>query len=109
MLDSVGIGELPDAARYGDEGSHTLGHICRDARPALPTLQALGLGNIVPLDSVPPAAAPCAAYGRMAEASPGKDSVTGHWEIAGLVLDEPFPTFPGGFPPELIAELERAP
>ena len=108
MLDSVGIGELPDAARYGDEGSHTLGHICRDARPALPTLQALGLGNIVPLDSVPPAAAPCAAYGRMAEASPGKDSVTGHWEIAGLVLDEPFPTFPGGFPPALISELERA-
>ncbi len=108
MLDGVGIGELPDAARYGDDGSDTLGHICREARPALPTLQSLGLGNISALAALPPAATPRGAYGRMAEASPGKDSVTGHWEMAGLVLDEPFPTFPQGFPPALIAEFEEA-
>lgn len=106
VLDGVGIGALPDAARYGDEGSDTLGHVTALARPALPTLQSLGLGNIVRLASVPPAAAPAAAFGRMAEASPGKDSVTGHWEIAGLVLDRPFPTFPGGFPPALVEAFE---
>jgi len=108
VLDGVGIGALPDAARYGDEGSDTLGHVTALARPALPTLQSLGLGNIVPLASVPPVAAPSAALGRMAEASAGKDSVTGHWEIAGLVLDRPFPTFPDGFPPSLIEQFEAA-
>ena len=74
---------------------------------SLPTLQSLGLGNIRPLRGVPPAAAPRASYGRMAESSPGKDSVTGHWEIAGVVLDRPFPTFPAGFPPEVIDAFER--
>ena len=108
VLDGVGVGALPDAGRYGDEGSNTLGHVASLARPSLPTLQALGLGNIVPLASVPPAAAPRASCGRMAEASPGKDSVTGHWEIAGLVLDRPFPTFPHGFPPALIEAFESA-
>jgi len=107
VLDSVGIGELPDAGLYGDEGSHTLGHICRDVDVRVPTLASLGLGCIAPLRGIPPATAPRAAFGRMAEASPGKDSVTGHWELAGLVLDRPFPTFPHGFPPSLIAEFER--
>ena len=106
VLDSVGIGELPDAALYGDEGSHTLGNLCRRVPVRVPTLQALGLGNIAPLEGIPPADAPRAAFGRMAEASPGKDSVTGHWEIAGLVLDRPFPTFPHGFPADVIAEFE---
>jgi phosphopentomutase len=106
VLDSVGIGELPDAAAYGDQGSDTLGNICRQIVLSVPTLQALGLGNIASLPGIPPADRPRAAFGRMAEASPGKDSVTGHWEIAGLVLDRPFPTFPDGFPVELIDEFE---
>jgi phosphopentomutase len=107
VLDSVGIGELPDAHKYADEGSDTLGNICREADVSLPMLQSLGLGNIRPLRGVPPAGAPRASYGRMAESSPGKDSVTGHWEIAGVVLDRPFPTFPAGFPPEVIDAFER--
>src|SRR5690349_6993687 len=90
VLDSVGIGELPDAASYGDEGSNTLGHISRHAGLSVPVLASLGLGNIAPLATVPAVAAPLGAYGRMAEASAGKDSVTGHWEIAGVVLDAPF-------------------
>jgi phosphopentomutase len=106
VLDSVGIGELPDASAYGDQGSHTLGHISERVGIAVPTLAGLGLGNIVPLATVPPSSAPRGAFGRMAEASAGKDSVTGHWEIAGVVLDTPFPTFPHGFPAELIAEFE---
>jgi phosphopentomutase len=106
VLDSVGIGELPDAASYGDEGSDTLGNISRQTVLSVPTLQALGLGNIATLPGIPPADRPRAAFGRMAEASPGKDSVTGHWEIAGLVLDRPFPTFPEGFPKVLIDEFE---
>jgi phosphopentomutase len=106
VLDSVGIGELPDAAQYGDRGSDTLGNIGRQEALRLPTLESLGLGNIVTLPGIPPADAPRGAFGRMAEASPGKDSVTGHWEIAGLVLDRPFPTFPGGFPSSLIEAFE---
>jgi phosphopentomutase len=107
VLDSVGIGELPDAGRYGDEGSDTLGNLCRQVDLNVPTLQQLGLGNIRPLRGVPPAPMPLASFGRMAEASPGKDSVTGHWELAGIVLDRPFPTFPLGFPPEVIERFER--
>jgi phosphopentomutase len=106
VLDSVGIGELPDAAAYGDQGSDTLGNISRQVVLRLPTLEALGLGNIAILPGIPPADRPRAAFGRMVEASPGKDSVTGHWEIAGLVLDRAFPTFPGGFPDALIKEFE---
>ena len=106
VLDSVGIGELPDAAQYGDRGSDTLGNIGRQEALRLPTLESLGLGNIVTLPGIPPADAPRGAFGRMAEASPGKDSVTGHWEIAGLVLDRPFPTFPDGFPVSLIEAFE---
>jgi phosphopentomutase len=106
VLDSAGIGELPDAALYGDQGSHTLGHVCESVAVSLPSLQTLGLGCIARLQGVPPSAAPRAAFGKMAERSPGKDSVTGHWEIAGIVLDRAFPTFPDGFPRELIAAFE---
>ncbi len=106
VLDSVGIGELPDADAYGDLGSHTLGNICRAVPVRLPVLSALGLGCIAPLDGIPAVERPAAAYGRMAEQSPGKDSVTGHWEIAGVVLERPFPTFPEGFPASLIGAFE---
>jgi phosphopentomutase len=107
VLDSVGIGELPDADQYGDQGSNTLGNIARRVPLHLPSLVALGLTRIIALRDqvVPPA--PAAAYGRMAERSPGKDSVTGHWELTGVVLDRPFPVFPGGFPADLIAAFER--
>ena len=102
VLDGVGIGAQPDADRYGDAGSNTLAHVCAAARPTLPNLTALGLGCIAPLDGVPKAEAPRAHYGRMREVSAGKDSTTGHWELAGLRLDAPFPTYPNGFPPEVI-------
>lgn len=109
VLDSVGIGELPDAGAYGDEGSNTLGNVARAVSLRLPALERLGLGRLVPLSNGPPPAGerPAGAFGRMAEASPGKDSVTGHWELMGLVLDRPFPVFPGGFPRDLIEEYER--
>jgi phosphopentomutase len=106
VLDSAGVGELPDAAMYGDQGSNTLGNISRRHPLHVPALQVLGLGNILPVEGVPPAPHPAAAFGRMAEASPGKDSVTGHWEITGLVLDRPFPTFPHAFPADLIQAFE---
>jgi len=104
-MDSVGIGELPDAGAYGDEGSNTVGNIARAVGLRIPTLRSLGLARLVDIGGAAPA--PLGAAGRMAEASPGKDSVTGHWEIAGLVLDRPFPTFPHGFPADLIREFER--
>jgi phosphopentomutase len=107
VLDSVGVGELPDARQYDDQGSNTLGNIARAIRLNVPTLAALGLARILPLPQVPAPATPLAAFGRMAERSPGKDSVTGHWELMGLVLDRPFPTYPNGFPRQLVAEFER--
>jgi phosphopentomutase len=107
VLDSVGIGELPDAHLYGDEGSNTLGNIARQVALNIPTLASLGLSRVVTLPGVKVAASPLAAFGRMAERSAGKDSVTGHWELMGVVIDRPFPTFPQGFPRELIDELER--
>jgi phosphopentomutase len=104
----VGVGELPDADKYGDRGSDTIGSIARRVGLRIPTLRALGLTRAARLPETGPAdAAPVAAFGRMAEASPGKDSVTGHWELMGLVLQQPFPVFPEGFPGELIAEFER--
>ena len=104
----MGIGELPDADRYGDRGSNTLGNIAHDVGLAVPTLRSLGLGRVVDLGgSTPAEPAPRAAYGRMAEMSPGKDSVTGHWELMGLVLERPFPVFPHGFPAALIAGFEQ--
>jgi phosphopentomutase len=105
VIDSAGIGELPDAAVYGDEGSNTIGNIAREVGMSLPYLRSLGLGRVVALGGEEPP--PRGAYGRMAEASAGKDSVTGHWEMAGVVLDRPFPTFPHGFPADVIAEFER--
>jgi phosphopentomutase len=106
VLDSVGVGELPDAASYGDAGSNTVGNIARLVPLRVPALRSLGFDRIVDIGGHS-ATDPLGAYGRMAERSPGKDSVTGHWELAGLVLDRPFPTFPRGYPPEVIAEFER--
>lgn len=106
VLDSVGIGELPDAALYGDEGSNTLGNIAAAVPLNIPTLSAMGLSRLVALRE-PPVASPTAAYGRMVERSKGKDSVTGHWELMGLVLERAFPTFPDGFPQDVIDEFER--
>ena len=128
VLDSVGIGELPDAAAYGDEGSNTVGNIAKQVPLKIPTLRSLGLGQVVALEnqtgsdfsvvSGQKSAGSTVggnqtgfefrgAFGRMAEASPGKDSVTGHWEMMGIVLERPFPTFPTGFAPDLIHEFER--
>ena len=107
VLDSVGAGALTDAGVYGDEGSNTLGNIARQVPLRIPTLRALGLDRIVDIGGPKTSVAPVAAIGCMAEASKGKDSVTGHWEMMGIVLDRPFPVFPNGFPPELIAEFER--
>ncbi len=107
VLDSVGIGEMPDAADYGDAGSDTLGNIARRRGLRLPNLARLGLGNIRPLAGIPPAAHPMAAYGRCALASPGKDTTTGHWEMVGIHLDKPLPLYPHGFPPEIMNEFER--
>lgn len=106
VLDSVGIGELPDAALYEDEGSNTLGHIAASVPLKIPNLAAMGLSRLLDLAGVAPPGLPTAAYGRMAERSAGKDSVTGHWELMGIVLERPFPTFPDGFPKELIVEFE---
>src|SRR5262249_34074238 len=106
VLDSVGIGELPDAATYGDEGSNTLGHIAGHVPLKLPTLRALGLGRVASIGG-PPAATATAAVGRMAEASAGKDSVTGHWEMMGVVLERPFPVFSNGFSADIISEFVR--
>ena len=109
VLDSVGIGELPDAAAYGDVGSNTLGNIAARIPLKIPTLRSLGLVQLVPALSSVNDSRPhlLGAYGRMAEASPGKDSVTGHWEMMGIVLERAFPTFPQGFAPDLITEFER--
>lgn len=109
VMDSVGVGALPDAGLYGDAGSNTLGNIAgrvKDFR--LNNLEALGLGNIDPALGLPKAEKPMGCYGRAKELSPGKDTTTGHWEIAGVTLDMAFPTFPEGFPQELVEAFERA-
>src|SRR5216110_1113384 len=105
VCDSLGVGELPDAADFGDEGSNTLGHILQAHHPSLPTLARLGLLHTLPQPAV--SDAPTSAYGRMKEISSGKDSITGHWEMMGLVVADPFRTYPNGFPPEVIEEYER--
>lgn len=103
VLDGVGIGEAPDAAAYGDVGSHTLGNLARAVGGLrVPQLERLGLGRIAPLDGVAPVAHPTAAFGLMEPRSSGKDSTTGHWELAGVHLAKPFPTYPHGFPLELV-------
>lgn len=107
VLDSVGIGELPDAAEYGDVGRDTLGHIARSRPLRLPNLVRLGLANIKPLANLTPPARAAGYFGKGATVSPGKDTTTGHWEMAGIWLDQAFPVYPHGFPKELIAEFER--
>jgi phosphopentomutase len=106
VLDSVGVGEMPDAAAYGDSGSDTLGNIARLRGLQLPNLCALGLGNLKPIPQLPKATAPEGSYGRCTLASPGKDTTTGHWEMVGIHLEKPFPLFPNGFPPEVMREFE---
>jgi len=106
-MDSVGVGELPDADTYGDCGSDTVGNISRRVPLKLPTLRSFGLPRVAHVEGMAPIDHPLGAFGRMAEQSPGKDSVTGHWEIAGVILDHAFPTFPEGFPARVIAEFER--
>ncbi|MFZ0617081.1 MAG: phosphopentomutase [Candidatus Acidiferrales bacterium] len=107
VLDSVGIGELPDAADYGDVGRDTLGHIARSRPLHIPNLVRLGLANIKPLANLVPPARPAAAFGKAATRSAGKDTTAGHWEMAGIWLDQAFPVYPHGFPKSLIAEFER--
>ncbi|MEL7567819.1 MAG: phosphopentomutase [Dehalobacterium sp.] len=108
VLDSAGIGALPDAHLYGDECSNTLCNLSRAVGGLkLPNLAQLGLGNIAEILGVAPAPKPLAAYGRMAERSPGKDTTTGHWEMSGIILDRPFPTYPEGFPREIIEQFEN--
>ena len=106
VLDSVGIGEMPDAAAYGDAGSNTLGNIARLRLLHLPNFAALGLGNIAPVTGVGPVAAPTAAYGKCTLASPGKDTTTGHWEMVGIHLDKPLPLYPQGFDPAFMKAFE---
>ncbi len=109
VLDSVGIGALPDAALYGDEGSNTLGNIAKHFPPlSLPNLTSLGLGNIDPNNLLSKTNTPKAAYGSAAELSAGKDTTTGHWEIAGVIVDKPFPVFPNGFPQSFLKTFEQA-
>lgn len=118
VLDSGGIGPLPDAAEYGDvlangEGRNTIGHIARQRAKSnsplkVPNLAALGLGNVAPLEGIAPTGAPEGCYGKGATRSPGKDTTTGHWEMAGIWLDQAFPVYKQGFPPEVIEPFERA-
>lgn len=107
VLDSVGIGALPDAADYGDVGRNTLGHIAESRPIQIPNLVRMGLANIAPLANQKAPATPIAAYGKGATHSPGKDTTTGHWEMAGVWLNQAFPVYKQGFPTELIAEFER--
>lgn len=109
VLDGVGVGELPDAADYGDEGSNTLVNMAKVVNGLnLPTLQKMGLGNIAPICGVPPKGEPIACFGKMREVSAGKDTTTGHWELAGVIRTKPFPTYPNGFPREIIEAFENA-
>lgn len=108
VLDGVGAGEAPDAADYGDVGSNSLSNTARLVGGLhLPNLGSMGFGYITQMDGVPPAQAPTGAYGRLVPRSAGKDTISGHWELMGVRLHEPFPTYPNGFPPEVIAEFKR--
>ncbi len=108
VLDSLGIGAQPDAAEWGDAGRDTLGHICERRGLRVPNLVRLGLANIRPLPGLDPVATPDGAYGKATLLSPGKDTTAGHWEMAGIILDRPFPTYPRGFPPDVMEPFERA-
>ena len=105
VLDSAGIGAMPDAAEWGDAGADTLGNILKSRTVNLPNLQRLGLGNIRPLESVPGIASPIGSYGRCALRSNGKDTTTGHWEMAGIILEKAFPTYPNGFPTRIVDDF----
>jgi len=107
VLDSAGVGYLPDADKYGDVGACTIGHVVEKCQPSLPNMAAMGLGHIQGT-SYPADAKAKGAYGRSAEMSAGKDTTTGHWEMTGLKLDEPFPTYPNGFPKEIMDKFEAA-
>ncbi|RKX28241.1 MAG: phosphopentomutase [Candidatus Zixiibacteriota bacterium] len=108
IIDACGVGALPDAADYGDAGSATIPHTAESAGGLnLPNCQKLGLGNIIEIEGVPPADAPIGCFGKMASQSAGKDSISGHWEICGLALGKPLPTYPHGFPLSLVTEFER--
>jgi len=108
ILDGMGVGNAPDAAEYGDAGSNTLANMAANVGGLrVPTLERLGLGNIEPIAGVKPVPSPAASYGRLQEVSAGKDSTTGHWELMGLVTEVPFPTYPDGFPDEVIEEFTR--
>jgi phosphopentomutase len=108
ILDGVGIGELPDAAEFGDEGSNTLGNLAKTVGGLqLPNFEKLGLGNISPIEGMNASDTPIANYGKLAEMAPGKDSTTGHWEIAGCILDFAFPTYPMGFPEEILVPFRQ--
>ena len=102
VLDSAGIGEMPDAVEWGDAGADTLGNIFKQRQVNVPNLQSLGLGNIRPLEGMPPVEKPNGSFGKCTLASNGKDTTTGHWEMAGIILEKAFPTFPEGFPPRVI-------
>src|SRR2546428_2007181 len=108
VLDGAGIGAMPDAPEWGDAGSDTFGHICESRQLHLPHLQSLGLGNFRPLHGVPAIERPRGSYGKCALKSNGKDTTTGHWEMAGIILERAFPTYPNGFPPSIIDQfIER--
>ena len=107
VLDSVGVGDAPDAAAYGDAGANTVGHIVERVGLRLPNMERIAFGHI-PGTGLPADPAAAGAFGRLTEASRGKDTTTGHWEIAGLTLDAPFPTYPNGFPPEVMEAFEQA-
>ncbi len=108
ILDSLGIGELPDANEYGDEGSNTLAHISYAVDLGLPNLEKMGLGLLGDFRRIRRASRPSASYGVMSERSKGKDTTTGHWEMMGIILDEPFPTYPKGFPEDIIDSFRKA-
>jgi len=109
LLDGVGCGELPDASKYGDEGSNTLGNLSREIGGLdLPQFEKLGLGNIIKIQGIPPAEFPSASYGKAAELSAGKDTTSGHWELMGLVTRDPFPTYPQGFSAQMLKKFQEA-
>jgi phosphopentomutase len=109
VLDSAGIGPMPDSAQYGDEGAATIPNLARAAGGiSLPTMGSLGLGNITPITGVPPVGTPLGSFGQMHTLSPGNDTTTGHWEMMGIQLEFPFPTFPDGFPADWLKRYETA-
>lgn len=109
VIDACGVGELPDAEAYGDRGAATIPNVASAIGGLkMPNCQMLGLGNVVHIEGVPPAVRPLGAFGKMAEQSAGKDSTSGHWEMAGVILERPFPVFPNGFPPPLVQQFEKA-